>query len=92
LTAPHGNSSSHSQQPGTTVAYSFSAYINETGNASDDVFPGTLPVTVNRSGDWLATTLANTSEDHERHAYGWYQHQRESVKAGPKGPAFCVAP
>lgn len=53
LAAPHGATSNHTQQPGTTVTYSFSAMIKETGNANDDVFPGTLPVSVTRSGDWL---------------------------------------
>jgi hypothetical protein len=52
--SPAGNALNANQQPGTTVSYDLSAAIKETGNANDDVFPGSVVVTVARSGDWLA--------------------------------------
>jgi len=52
--SPAGNALNATQQPGTTVAYDLSATIKETGNADNDVFPGTVAVTITRSGDWLA--------------------------------------
>lgn len=39
---------------GEQVSYEFGAWIKETGNSTDDVFPATLDVTITRSGDWLA--------------------------------------
>ena len=53
LATPHANSLSATQNGGTTVAYDFSAYVKNTGNASDNVFPGTVTVTISRSGAWL---------------------------------------
>jgi HYR domain len=61
LDSPHANQVSATQNPGTTVAYDFSAYIKETGNASDNVFPGTVPVSISRSGDWLASSPGTPS-------------------------------
>lgn len=52
--APAGNSVTTSQPIGSTVAYDLSASIDETGNAMDDVFPGTLAVSIARSGAWVA--------------------------------------
>ncbi len=52
--APAANALSANQQPGTTVAYDLSAAIKETGAAANKVFPGTVQVTITRSGDWLA--------------------------------------
>jgi hypothetical protein len=52
---PHSNGLVANQQPGTTVAYDLSALVDETGNANDDVFPGSLVVAIARNGDWLAT-------------------------------------
>jgi hypothetical protein len=51
---PHGNNASADQQPGTTVYYDFSAQIKNTGNVNNDVFPGTVNVSIARAGDWLA--------------------------------------
>lgn len=52
---PHPNGLTANQQPGTTVAYDLSALVDETGNATDDVFPGSVVVTIARSGAWLAS-------------------------------------
>lgn len=55
---PQGNSAAANQQPGTTVEYDLSASIDETGNATDDVFKNagdTVDVTITRSGAWLAS-------------------------------------
>jgi hypothetical protein len=52
---PHPNGLEASQQPGTTMAYNLSALIDETGNPGDDVFPGSLVVSIARTGAWLAT-------------------------------------
>lgn len=64
--APHGNSLSATQSPGTTVAYDFSAWIVDTppnsGPNDNDVFevagscttaPCPVNVTISRAGDWL---------------------------------------
>ena len=59
VASPHGNSVSANQAEGTTVAYSLSALIKETGNDNDDVFDGpsdSVTVTIGRSGDWLNST------------------------------------
>ena len=52
--APHANSYSATQNGGTSASYDFSAYIKDTGNVNDNVFPGTVTVTVTRSGDWAS--------------------------------------
>jgi hypothetical protein len=55
---PQGNAVAANQQPGTTVEYDLSASIDETGNATDDVFKNagdTVDVTITRSGAWLAS-------------------------------------
>jgi hypothetical protein len=55
---PAGNSLNANQQPGTTVEYDLSASINETGNATDDVFKSagdTVNATITRGGAWLAS-------------------------------------
>src|SRR5215204_6589063 len=54
LAAPHGNSVPANQAVGTTASYDFSAVINDTGNTSNDVFPGNVSVTISRAGDWVA--------------------------------------
>jgi hypothetical protein len=51
---PHPNGLTANQQPGTTATYDLSALVDETGNPTDNVFPGSLVVTIARSGDWLA--------------------------------------
>lgn len=51
---PSPNGVTATQQAGTTVDYDLSAYVKETGNANDDVFPGSVSVTITRSGAWLA--------------------------------------
>lgn len=58
LATPKGNSSSHTQQPGTTATYNFDAYIRESGSAADNVFQSTgdnVKVSIARAGDWLAS-------------------------------------
>jgi hypothetical protein len=54
---PNGNELTANQPRGSTVAYDLSAYIAETGNATDDVFPAgasnSLVATIARSGVWL---------------------------------------
>lgn len=52
----HGDSLSANQAEGTTVAYDLSALIYDTGNANNDVFPGTVTVSIARAGDWLASS------------------------------------
>ncbi|HJR25038.1 MAG TPA: hypothetical protein VJ804_06165, partial [Acidimicrobiales bacterium] len=56
LATPHQNTSSANQAAGTTASYSLSALIDETGNTTDNVFPGSLVVTITRSGAWLAAS------------------------------------
>src|SRR5215208_6767232 len=58
---PHGNSTTATQQPGTTVEYDFSAQIKDTGNAGNNVFPGTVTVSIARAGDWLASSAGTPS-------------------------------
>jgi hypothetical protein len=53
LASPHANFVSATQNGGTTVVYDFSAYVKETGNSTDNVFPGTVAVAISRSGLWL---------------------------------------
>ena len=48
-----GNSLNANQQPGTTVAYDLSAHVKDTGNTTNNVFPGTVTATIARSGAWL---------------------------------------
>jgi len=55
LAVPHANNLSATQNGGTTASYDFSAVINNTGNTSNDVFPGTVVVTITRAGGWLAS-------------------------------------
>ena len=55
LGSPHGNSQSATQAVGTTHAYDFSAAIRETGNATDNVFPGAVSVSIAKSGDWVGS-------------------------------------
>jgi hypothetical protein len=50
---PFPNGLTASQQVGTTKAYDFSAVIKNTGNAANDVFPGTVTAQVSASGAWL---------------------------------------
>jgi len=57
--SPHGNSTVASQQAGTTVEYDFSSQIKNTGNSSNDVLPGTVTVTIARSGDWLDSSAGS---------------------------------
>ena len=55
---PAGNGATANQQPGATVEYDLSATIDETGNATDDVFAAAgdnVGVTITRSGSWLAS-------------------------------------
>src|SRR5829696_8434508 len=56
-TGSHTNSLTATQQPGTTQTYDFSAAINNTGNASNDVFAAAGDkVTVTNTfggGSWL---------------------------------------
>ena len=52
--APAPNALNANQQPGTTVAYDLSAAVKQTGADANKVFPGTVQVTIARSGDWLA--------------------------------------
>jgi hypothetical protein len=55
---PQGNGVTANQQPGTTVEYDLSAAIDETGNATDDVFVNVgdkVDVTIARTGSWLAS-------------------------------------
>ena len=57
LNSPHSNAVTTTQNGGTTLSYDFSAYIKETGNATNDVFknPGDeVSVTITKSGDWLS--------------------------------------
>jgi hypothetical protein len=54
LQTPHTNSLSATQNGGTTVSYPFSAVINNTGNSSNDVFPGSVVVSISRDGNWLS--------------------------------------
>lgn len=54
LAVPHANNLSATQNGGTTASYDFSAVINNTGSTSNDVFPGTVVVTITRAGGWLA--------------------------------------
>jgi hypothetical protein len=44
--APHANGLDATQTVGTTVSYDYSAHVKETGNANDDVFPGTVEANV----------------------------------------------
>lgn len=54
LAGPHPNGVTANQDGGTTVSYDFSAAILETGNATNDVFPGSVSVTISMSGAWLS--------------------------------------
>jgi hypothetical protein len=56
VSAPHGNGLTANQQIGMTVSYDLSALISETGNTTNDVFPGSVVVTITRSGTWLAAS------------------------------------
>ena len=57
---PHGNNLTVDQAVGTTVSYPFSAIINNTGNATNDVFTGTVNVSITSGGDWLASSAGST--------------------------------
>jgi hypothetical protein len=52
LETPHANELTATQNSGTSVSYDFSAVINNTGNSSNDVFPGSVSVAIAMSGDW----------------------------------------
>jgi hypothetical protein len=57
LQTPHENFLLATQNGGTTVVYNFSAAVNNTGNATNDVFVGSsdsVSVSISRTGDWLA--------------------------------------
>jgi hypothetical protein len=54
LVAPNGNNLTVTQASGTTVSYDFSATIKNTGNAANDVFPGTVTVSISSSGNWVS--------------------------------------
>lgn len=54
LNTPHPNNVDATQAGGTTVSYPFSAAIANTGNDKNDVFPGSVTVTITKAGDWLS--------------------------------------
>lgn len=56
---PHANNLNANQQPGTTFAYTLSGYIANTGSAGNDVFPGSVAVSLTPSGDWLNSPNAS---------------------------------
>jgi len=60
LETPHANSLSTTQNAGTTVIYPFSAVINNTGGTGNDVFPGSVAVSISRSGGWLGDGTPST--------------------------------
>lgn len=64
--APSANGLDATQNAGTTVLYDYSAFIKETGNASDNVFAGssdtvTASVSVTQNDLGWATSLTDTS-------------------------------
>jgi hypothetical protein len=63
LASPAGNSSSHNQQPGTTVAYNFDAYIRDQGPDAKAVFINSgdnVKVSIARAGAWKDQTDAGS--------------------------------
>ena len=51
--SPNGNGAEADQTVGTTEEYDFSALVKNTGNENNDVFPGTVVVSITRGGPWL---------------------------------------
>jgi hypothetical protein len=63
LATPNANSKSANQAPGTTASYDFSAFVDETGNATNDAFKVAgdyVTVDIVRGGDWLNTSDAGS--------------------------------
>jgi hypothetical protein len=54
LSSPHPNNLTTTQMSGTTISYDFSAAISDTGGISNNVFPGTVVVAINKGGVWLS--------------------------------------
>lgn len=54
LSTPHPNGVTTTQNSGTTVSYDFSAVISNTGGSGNDVFPGSVGVTITKAGAWLS--------------------------------------
>jgi len=91
LATPNGNGTTANQAPGTTEPYPFSAYIKETGNALDDVFPGTVNVSITRGGEWLATdtTGAGSPSSFSFTSYGAAQNGTVRITV-PSGTPVCT--